>query len=279
MQTSRSSQDNEYGGVNLPNANAYDLGPGPVVTRTVNANERRFAPSNFVPFRSIHTTPCPHILDSPSTMAVTHVSSNAESFFRSEAPNEPEQNTGIALHSSESFDNPQNTSIDLAQYGVGVDPFPMYNEGHPSRVQSNTFSNMTNEQGLRAWNNSFFDDRWIVGSDEPWLLPPQRSTSMTQSPGVYHTQLGIIPRPLSEISSTGATRHSGANIESLIGSFPNTAHSLGSRGRIFPRVRGTGGPDEYDTLAGYAKLTGTGNGGNGSGTQGGEIVREVEPGK
>ena len=266
--------------MDIPNVNVHHQGSGPVTTNLAGANNGRFVLSNFPPIPSIFTLQSPNILDSPATIVVTHGSSNAKALSRSEAPNRIEQNTGTALHSSEAHGNLQNTSINLADYGIGVDPFPAYNEGHPGRLQRNTFPGLANERGLRPWNNSFFDDRWTVGSDERWLPFPNRSRTIIRRPEV-HPLLELPRRPLSEIFPTGTTHHSSFNMDSLIGSFPDTAPAPVRSRRTFPRVRGTGGSNEYDPLAGYARLAGTDNNTSGTGSvaQGGETVQEVEPGK
>lgn len=49
--------------------------------------------------------------------------------------------------------------------------------------QTTTFSKLAKQQGIRDWNNSVFDDRWLLQPEEMWNLNPRSNSGVTVSPG------------------------------------------------------------------------------------------------
>lgn len=59
----------------------------------------------------------------------------------------------------------------------------------PSTGSRMTFSELARQKGIREWNNSQFDDRWLLHENEMWNVDARRSSVITMSPGCPPAQL------------------------------------------------------------------------------------------
>ena len=100
--------------------------------------------------------------------------------------------------------DPKNTSFNKigtktpTQIGTNDSPFSSEADIHPSSgvplnqsgstmptttlPQHANFSQLAEHQGIHDWNNSVFDDRWLLQPEEIWNLEARRNSAVTISP-------------------------------------------------------------------------------------------------
>ena len=100
--------------------------------------------------------------------------------------------------------HPENTTFDKmgpnisTHAGTNNSPFSSESEIHPSsgvplnqsdgnmptttQPQHANFSQLAEHQGIHDWNNSVFDDRWLLQPEEIWKLEARRDSVITVSP-------------------------------------------------------------------------------------------------
>ena len=100
--------------------------------------------------------------------------------------------------------DPKNTSFNKidtktpTQVGTNDSPFSSEADIHPSSgvplnqsgntmptttlPQHANFSQLAEHQGIHDWNNSVFDDRWLLQPEEIWSLETRRDSAITVSP-------------------------------------------------------------------------------------------------
>lgn len=117
-----------------------------------------------------------------------------------------------------------------------------------------TFPELARENGIRGWNNSNFDDRWLLHEDEMWNVDARRTSVMTMSPGCPPAQLSswqaqVQPEAQAQVAAAQAQLK--PERESL-------DKSIMLRRAKRRQAAGEDVDQTYDPLAGYAALVGIG---------------------
>lgn len=82
-------------------------------------------------------------------------------------------------------------------------PLTQSNSSIPTTTlpQNANFSQLAEHRGIQNWNNSIFDDRWLLKPKEIWNLPTRRESAITISP-----ENRLLDRNTSSIGDNMTTR-------------------------------------------------------------------------
>ena len=125
--------------------------------------------------------------------------------------------------------------------------------------QTSTFTESAAYQGIREWNNSVFDDRWLLKPDEMWKLDSRRASVVTVSPESQYVNRNT---PLTESSRPSEPSRQGAGQNLKIDRFNRELEDTKRESHARQGRQGPYYPDRAiwgelpDTLGAYGRLVG-----------------------
>lgn len=91
--------------------------------------------------------------------------------------------------------SPQQTAAVQQQSSPQLGAAPQSSSQQQSGGGRTTFPDLSAQHGLRGWNNSLFDDRWLLRSEEMWNIDHRRQSIITISPDVIPAQPSLLRDP------------------------------------------------------------------------------------